>query len=234
MKTKVLLYSGGMDSYILSHLEKPDICLYIDVRGIYSKKERENLIKPAHGKLIIDTLDIGKFERGDVLPMRNAYFILNAAQYGEEIILGSVDGDRAYDNHSWCATLMEMVTNYIHQDKRLKDSRIKVRLPCKDKTKIQLLQDFISSGGDPMFLYESVSCYDSELLHCGKCKACIRKWVSMVHCNLNTKKLFTHDPQVYLDKMKPEEFISETEEHEAHQAVMLSKGILSHKEGAAL
>ncbi len=234
MRKKVLLYSGGMDSYILSYLEKPDVCLYIDVDGIYSKKERENLILPPYGKLIIDTLNIGKFERDiGVLPMRNAYFILNAVQYGDDIILGGVEGDRAHDTHKWFTKLMEWLTNYIWKDDRINNrlecrGDIKIHLPSKNKTKIELLKEFIEEGGDPKFLYESISCYDSKILHCGKCKACARKWVAMEHCLIKTEGLFSQNPALYfgpyIEQIENGNYNGQKEDKEILEALTIKKG----------
>lgn len=36
---KVLLYSGGMDSYLISKLWKPDVKLYVDLNSKYAKQE---------------------------------------------------------------------------------------------------------------------------------------------------------------------------------------------------
>jgi len=36
---KVLLYSGGMDSWLIDKLWKPNVKLYIDTGGSYSKDE---------------------------------------------------------------------------------------------------------------------------------------------------------------------------------------------------
>ena len=40
---KVLLYSGGMDSWLISHLWKPDVKLYIDTGSSYAAEERRRL-----------------------------------------------------------------------------------------------------------------------------------------------------------------------------------------------
>ena len=40
---KVLLYSGGMDSFIIDKLWKPDLKLYVDLKGIYNRTEIEHL-----------------------------------------------------------------------------------------------------------------------------------------------------------------------------------------------
>ena len=41
--TKVLLYSGGVDSWLINKLWKPDIKLYININGAYNKEEIKHL-----------------------------------------------------------------------------------------------------------------------------------------------------------------------------------------------
>ena len=67
---KVLLYSGGMDSWLISRLWKPDVKLYIDMNTRYSKEEIKRLPKD----VVIEKLDLSKWERNDkIIPLRNLY-----------------------------------------------------------------------------------------------------------------------------------------------------------------
>ena len=42
---KVMLYSGGMDSWLISRIWKPDVKLYVDMNTKYSKQEIARLPK---------------------------------------------------------------------------------------------------------------------------------------------------------------------------------------------
>ena len=67
---KILLYSGGMDSWLMNKLWKPDVKLYINLNGRYNKQEIAHLPKD----VIIENLDLSKWERKDrILPLRNLY-----------------------------------------------------------------------------------------------------------------------------------------------------------------
>ena len=69
---KVLLYSGGMDSWLIDKLWKPDIRLYVDMNTRYSKEEMKRLPDDT----IIERLDLSKWEREDkIIPLRNMYLI---------------------------------------------------------------------------------------------------------------------------------------------------------------
>ena len=87
---KVLLYSGGMDSWLIDKLWKPDIKLYIDIGGSYSKDEISKLSKD----VTLFWLPISNFEQANkFLPMRNLYFLMVASNFGDELCLGAVRGD---------------------------------------------------------------------------------------------------------------------------------------------
>ena len=76
---KVLLYSGGMDSWLIDKIWKPDVKLYVDMNTKYSQEE----IKRLPSDVIIDKLDLSKWEREDkIIPLRNMYLIGIASNYG--------------------------------------------------------------------------------------------------------------------------------------------------------
>src|SRR5574344_1570326 len=111
---KVLLYSGGMDCYIINRLENPDVLLFIDNKSNYSSMEKELLLKRKETDeslknlvIVEDFINMSLIERDDyIIPSRNAYFILKAAEYDDEIILGATAGDRSTDKDIRFANMM--------------------------------------------------------------------------------------------------------------------------------
>ena len=84
---KVLLYSGGLDSFCLAQIAKPDVLIYIDLESRYTKAELKHLSVPKDCEdtpLVHETLSLGRFEREQdlIIPARNAFMVLLAAQYG--------------------------------------------------------------------------------------------------------------------------------------------------------
>jgi len=57
--------------------------------------------------------------------------------------------------------------------------KVQVRLPYKWWSKGQLVDKYLAAGHPPEFLSKTVSCYHPVLEHCGRCKACIRKWIAL-------------------------------------------------------
>ena len=88
---KVMLYSGGMDSWLISRLWKPDVKLYINIDGDYSKEEIKKLPKDVK---IVDFPLLGKFELPNkFVPLRNLYFLMIASHFGNKVCLGAMAGD---------------------------------------------------------------------------------------------------------------------------------------------
>ena len=178
--TKVLLYSGGMDSYALRHLWKPDLSLYVNLETEYSKVE---LAKLDNRTIVVNFPGLQSLERPDkIIPLRNLFLVAIAAQYGQTIALAATAGDRVLDKSyrfaSKASGVLTLLMNDYWSDRR---GDYEVVLPVKSLTKRQLVEAFINAGGDPLELAErSFSCYTPtrELKPCGQCKPCFRKWVA--------------------------------------------------------
>lgn len=175
---KVLLYSGGMDSWLIDKLWKPDVKLYVDVNSSYTQPEIDNL----PDDVIIEKLNLGKWERVDkILPLRNVYFILMASNYGDEICLGATAGDRVLDKSPEFGRKMTDLLTYLYQEQHWTPERhIKVNLDFKNYTKAELIKMYLDQGGDIEEAFnQSFSCYSPTNNHeCWECKPCFRKWVA--------------------------------------------------------
>ena len=90
---KVLLYSGGADSWLIDKLWKPDVKLYVNIHGEYNVAEMKRL--PADVK-VLDFPLLGQFEDPEThfVPLRNLYFLMLATHYGDHICFGATRGDR--------------------------------------------------------------------------------------------------------------------------------------------
>ncbi len=116
---KVLLYSGGMDSWLINKDWKPDILLYVDINGAYSEAEKAKL--PGNARIVQFPL-LGSFELANrFIPMRNLYFLMLASNFGDEICLGAMAGD--YGNKDKTPEFLEeteKMINYLLSDKKIK------------------------------------------------------------------------------------------------------------------
>jgi len=183
---KCLLYSGGMDSYIIYKLEQENLdnLLYIDSKSKYSAIEleyikKQNLSVP----LIVDstTIDLSRFEMSSAyVPLRNLFFIMTAVVNGfNDIMMGVTSGDRANDKDLTFKKLVESVIDYQLQPAWWHPgSKINVNFKYKDYSKEMLIKEYISKGHDVQDLIDkSFSCYFPENgKECMKCKPDVRKY----------------------------------------------------------
>lgn len=178
---KVLLYSGGLDSWLIDKLWNPDLKLYIDIEGRYSNEEIKRL--PEDVKVI--KFPLGEYEQPSAfIPMRNLYFLMLGSNYGDNICLGATEGDKgSKDKTEEFLIKAEEMMNYLSgkQSKVLEDRKIEV---CKEfihKYKNDLIEEYLKIGGQiEKAATGTFSCHfpDNEE-ECFNCKPCFRKFCLM-------------------------------------------------------
>jgi hypothetical protein len=198
---KVLLYSGGMDSWLIDKIWKPDVKLYIDINGRYSKQEISRLPKD----VIIEKLDLSKFEREDkIIPMRNLFFVTLASLYGDEICLGATAGDRVLDKSFEFAQKSSDLLSYLWQEQHWTNERkIKINVDFKKYSKLELLELYKKNGGDIEKCFkETFSCYypDDTGKECWSCKPCFRKVVAFVLAGMKIENSIKEKIAKYIEK----------------------------------
>lgn len=184
---KVLLYSGGMDSWIIRRLYRPDACVYVDMKTRYSSRERMRL--PADVQVV--DFPLGQWERPDaIIPLRNLFLCMVACNLYQDddldICLGATAGDRVLDkSHEFCEKASDLLSFLWRRQHWTAGRNIRVNIDYKQMTKTQLLARYIAEGGDMEQAWrESFSCYnpvytaDGMGTPCGRCKPCFRKFVS--------------------------------------------------------
>ena len=186
MNTKVLLYSGGMDSWLVRQLWKPDVLLYVNMDTEYSQQEMSKL--PDDCKVV--TLPLGQWERADgIIPCRNLILATIASNYGEVIALGATRDDLVFDKTSFFAYQASQMLTYLNSPQHWTAGReIEVTLPYKHLSKSELLKQYVDvCNGDLHTAFSSTfSCYfpTPEGSECWECKACFRKWIAFANNGL--------------------------------------------------
>jgi len=177
--TKVLLYSGGLDSLCTRYVWKPDVLLYVDLGSAYSVAEIARLDGDVQ---VVRLRDVGQWEREDrIIPLRNLFLVAVAAQYGDTIALGATAGDRVLDKSYEFARMTTELFTYLWRPQHWTDGKaVQVVLPVKNLTKRALVRAAIDSGVSPLHLETaSFSCYEPQSgAPCGRCKPCWRRWVA--------------------------------------------------------
>lgn len=176
--TKVLLYSGGLDSMCARFLWNPDVLLYINMGTKYTDAEQSRLPTTVQ----TETLDLSPWERSDgIIPNRNLILCAIATNYGNHIALAATAGDRVLDKSTEFAEQASTLLSYLWQPQHWTSGKdIKIELPVKHLSKLQLVQQALQAGATPLELGSSWSCYTPvNNTECGACKPCCRKWVAL-------------------------------------------------------
>ncbi len=217
---KVLLYSGGMDSYIISKLEKFDTLLYIHTGSKYADLEVEFLKKQGIDVTVDRRLDLSDVEMMSALvPLRNLFFAMIGTYYGDEIVLGATSGDRSTDKDDFFAEKTSELLSRIYSKSWWSEGRnINLNLKYKKWTKKQLVDEYIKRGFSIDELIEkSMSCYTPvNGKQCGQCKPCVRKWLFMLPYK-DTSYMYDSNPK----DLYTESYIKEIRDR---QGTNLSRG----------
>lgn len=207
---KILLLSGGIDSTAALFLFEPDIALTINMNISYNKQELKaiNSIKKLAKEFNLKTefvsdsdfIHLNKFEQPDAnIPLRNLYLIAYAVNYailndfnGAEIVLVVQKDEMSIpDRSEKFFTQAEQLLSY------LGDIPVKLSLPFLNKDKTDIVADLINKYGKlkaKRILFYTYSCYKGNDRECGLCKACVRKWVSLINNNIEDICTFEHEP----------------------------------------
>ena len=190
---KVILYTGGLDSFIgLWLLQRQDphewVPVYFDTGSRYAWKEKQTIAKNsqkgAYVWIVKDILDLSRFESDTdpYVPQRNTLLCaaVQAVYDGAvtDIALCSVMDDVYRDNDArFHLAMSEVLTGTAGYPVRVfsplqKDENIFGihRL----LTKKEAVKKYLELGGAIWRLRRTVSCYHPEKVSCGRCKACER------------------------------------------------------------
>ena len=176
---KVLLYSGGMDSWLIDKIWKPDVKLYIDINGAYSKEEIRRLPED----VAVFKLPIGIFEQEytKYVPLRNLYFLMVASNYGDEICLGATAGDYgAKDKRPEFLQQAEDILNYCLSEQSVSAGKeIHIERRFVHMSKYEIMQEYLNNGGTiEEAIDQTFSCfYPNNEKECLWCKPCFRKFM---------------------------------------------------------
>lgn len=205
MTTKVLLFSGGLDSYITSKIWMPDILLYCALGHKYQNAEIKNIEKTGLNVVIDTRLFLGDKEMDNaIIPLRNLMMINIASYYGESIGLGVLRDEINPDKSLQFREQATAILNTCYAKSYWSDgTEYKVVYPIIQYDKAQLIEYFINHVGTKQELINNTrSCYQQTKKHCGHCSACIKRYVAMRLNNITED--YENDPHSspYLNEMR--------------------------------
>jgi|GEM_PF-7016735 len=199
----VILLSGGMDSMILWKTMKNidnKIALFVDVGQKYARRELEVVRKFVKKEdLIIASKKIDTPEWEHIIPTRNFVLLLLAEMYcadNGKTYLGAVQGESPDNKGDKSELFFRLFEELIFLNNR-KTIQIKT---MKNKTKNDWLKYYLEISGNDLSILNTITCFKvtvanrKEPAGCGLCQACLRKWIAMKYCRLDTKGFFNSDP----------------------------------------
>lgn len=184
--TDVLLFSGGLDSFIAykfmaEELKLSPILLYFPISHRYEKQEIQAIGKLQSAghipKVKFDySLYLKEWEESNAnIPMRNMLLATAAARYGDTIWLTVQKGETNIPdrNPEFFDYFSEMLTY-------LNERPITLHSPFFEITKVQMVEWYRKKELDPEALRMTFSCYHptKDGIGCGECGACFRRWAS--------------------------------------------------------
>lgn len=180
---KILLYSGGVDSWLINQVWKPNILLYVDLGTDYGKEEID-LFKKYDENVNIISFDLSPYElENKIIPLRNLYLIMLACNFTEsedvEICLGATVGDRNYDKNLTFLKKTEDLLNYIYspKDKAIPNKKIKINTDFKNKSKTDLLEIYLKNGGSIDKAFNETYGEFKDDMSIWECKKFYRKYI---------------------------------------------------------
>ena len=212
----VLLFSGGLDSFIAyymlkeKHPNKRIYCLHVNLHVPYSDKElkavKELSFKARMNVLFMDC-DLRKWitdEWGYTIPCRNLLLTAIGTYFSNDVYLISQKGETSIADRT-----PEFFKQASAEFSDFYGERINVGMVI-NKTKQDMVSWYIKRGYNPELLKETVSCFErtESKNHCGKCPSCLRKAVALAYNNIDISDMFENDvtqseliPK-YIEKMK--------------------------------
>ena len=179
---KILLFSGGIDSYVAWHyLDRPKT-VYFDLNTPYTKNEIEVIQNLIPTTIIEKVIDFSSRQEGDhaFVPYRNLHLALLANKYADTIVIAGLKDDKVNDKNERVFRQF----SYLMSD--MMERKIVVMSPFWEKTKEQVVSWFLNVyGGHKEDLIQTISCYtpfkSSRGIknYCGECPACFRKFVAL-------------------------------------------------------
>jgi 7-cyano-7-deazaguanine synthase len=179
----LLLFSGGLDSYIAwNYLGRPDT-IYFDLGHRYCAHELERVKYLAPKTKIVTNINLAEHEKKDAdIPMRNAFLLMFASYYDTELALIVQRGEMTIPDRS--PKFFEDFGKWLSF---LNNQPITIMSPFFDMTKTQMVKWYVETGLSKEDLLYTRSCYSPGELPCGACSACFRRWVALTNNRLSEK-----------------------------------------------
>lgn len=180
---RILLFSAGLDSYMIWHLLDKPQPVYVLIDSVYEDVELQaiDVLEAEDDTLRVDRCvgpALGELQQADGhIPFRNLVFAVTAAAVYQPalIYLGALAGETSRDKSGKFLGNTSALLTYTERQP------VSLVAPFRHLTKTELLRRFLVNF--PYLrntLLKTRSCYQpQDGIGCGACMACFRRWVAM-------------------------------------------------------
>lgn len=190
----LLLYSGGMDSFIAWHYLGQPSTLYVDLGHLYRANEIGAIANtiPETKRIVCHT--VGRYEKQDAeIPLRNLFLSMFAALEGAEKIWLIVQKDEM--------TVLDRTEKFLYSSSdmltQLLGKSIIVDSPFKEMDKTEMVAWYLKNVGDIGALLLTVGCFYERMGHCGNCGACFRRFVAFKNNGISPGYVLSEEIRKY-------------------------------------
>lgn len=200
-KKITILYSGGLDSYIMYHYAKinePNAevnCIYWDHGQPVAEREIAGLpdfveVRKVDwlGKDKTPIAQPGRREGAIMIPGRNLVFgvLIACQELPDEIWMGALHGEthaKGTDKNYLFLDHLNATINYVVGPFR-NNKYMKARFPLAEAglDKLGEVKWALDNGLTPEMLMNTRSCHDGSTNKCGNCIQCIKRWAVFGEC----------------------------------------------------
>lgn len=184
METNVLLFSGGVDSYVAYYYLQKQMGLsnivpvYFDLGAPYNAREMRYVKKLLPETVIDKSINIGNMQRGEnaFIPYRNLILACLASKYGGKIWIAGLKDDCVEDKNPMAFNCMNDCMNFITKP----EDFVKLDSPFWNMTKSEVVAWWNNNIGSKTIM-DTISCYDQfdRTNYCGRCPSCFRRFVAL-------------------------------------------------------
>ena len=191
---EVLCFSAGIDSLIAWRFLYKPFCLHVigNTRYWFEEMEAVLRVRSAHPKMKLDINSqtwLRDFEEEDAnIAARNLLFVDIAAHYGDKIYLVAQRGEQSIPDRSpeFFSRVSELLSFLYNKEKI-------VSPVFGDKTKADMVMEYLQRGFPPEELWSTYSCFTKGPGRCGRCKACFRTAWALDYANILPNDFFKED-----------------------------------------
>jgi 7-cyano-7-deazaguanine synthase len=202
----ILLFSGGIDSFVAYHYLGRPQTVYFDLGTPYTQKEIKVIQELIPETIIDNSLNLGSRQIGEkaYVPFRNLYLAMLAVKYDDTIVIAGVKDDDVSDKNE---PIFEKFSELLSE---LEGREINVISPFWGMTKEDVVEWYLENHPNDDLLLKTVSCYSKEdTNYCGMCPSCLRKYFALRANNIDIP--FHNDilMREYYNKAKVDYYIPE-------------------------